>query len=179
MHISAEDIIVEIADRDGLVVAPGQPGEIVVTHLATRDFPFLRYRTGDIATLSKSRCPCGRGLPLIAQIEGRTTDFVTARDGTVMHGLALIYVLRDLPGISAFKIVQESLELTRVLMVTDAAFDRACEPRIEAAMKQRLGSEVEIRLERVERIPAERSGKFRHVVSHVSSQDAGVTLAAP
>ena len=43
-------------------------------------------------------CPCGRGLPLLKEIQGRTTDFVVAADGTLMHGLALIYVIRDLPG---------------------------------------------------------------------------------
>jgi phenylacetate-CoA ligase len=95
MHITAEDIIVEIVDREGRVLPPGQAGEIVVTHLATRDFPFIRYRTGDVAVLDDARCACGRGLPMLKEIQGRSTDFVVAADGTVMHGLALIYVLRD------------------------------------------------------------------------------------
>jgi phenylacetate-CoA ligase len=168
MHISAEDILVEIVDREGRVAAPGHSGEIVITHLATRDFPFVRYRTGDIARIATNPCACGRGLPTIEEIEGRTTDFVVARDGTVMHGLALIYVLRDLPGISSFKIVQESVDLTRVMIAADARFDDAAAARVVAAMKQRLGAGVEIRIERVDTIPAERSGKFRHVVSHVS-----------
>ena len=87
----------------------GTPGEIVVTHLATRDFPFIRYRTGDVGVLVRA-VRCGRGLPLLKEIQGRTTDFVVAADGTVMHGLALVYVMRDLPSVKAFKIVQESLE---------------------------------------------------------------------
>ena len=100
MHLSAEDIIVEIIDADGTVLPPGQAGEIVVTHLATRDFPFIRYRTGDQGILDHATCPCGRGLPLLKEIQGRSTDFVVAHDGTVMHGLALIYILRDLPEIA-------------------------------------------------------------------------------
>ena len=59
--------------------------EIVVTHLATGDFPFIRYRTGDVGVLSDRDCACGRGLPVLGEIQGRTTDFVVARDGTVMH----------------------------------------------------------------------------------------------
>src|SRR5262249_61095657 len=51
MHISAEDIVVEIVDANGTQLLPGQSGEVVVTHLATGDFPFIRYRTGDIASL--------------------------------------------------------------------------------------------------------------------------------
>ena len=76
----------------------------------TRDFPFIRYRTGDVGVLDDEDCDCGRGLPMLKEIQGRTTDFVVAADGTVMHGLALIYIVRDLPGVKQFKIVQESLD---------------------------------------------------------------------
>ena len=62
---------------------------------------------------------CGRGLPLLREIQGRSTDFVVAQDGTVIHGLALIYILRDFPQISNFKIMQESLDLTRVLITAE------------------------------------------------------------
>lgn len=167
MHITAEDIIVEIIGPDGTPVPHGQSGEIVVTHLASADFPLIRYRTGDIAALDVSRCPCGRGLPLLKDIQGRTTDFVVARDGTVMHGLALIYVLRDLPGIEAFKIVQETLDYTRVMVVLaqDAAF-AALREQIVNGLRARLGLGTTVDVERVDRVPAERSGKFRYVVSH-------------
>ena len=55
MHITAEDIIVEIIDQDGKILPHGKSGEIVVTHLATRMFPFIRYRTGDIGTLDNNK----------------------------------------------------------------------------------------------------------------------------
>ena len=110
LHISAEDIVVETVRADGSPSAPGELGEIVVTHMATADYPFVRYRTGDMGVLSDQICPCGRGLPVLAQVEGRTTDFVVAQDGTVMHGLALIYTVRDLPGIDRFRIEQASVD---------------------------------------------------------------------
>jgi phenylacetate-CoA ligase len=56
--------------RRGRVQPPGQSGEIVVTHLATRDYPFVRYRTGDVGVLSEDACPCGRGLPILSEIQG-------------------------------------------------------------------------------------------------------------
>ncbi len=168
MHITAEDLIVELVDRDGRPVADGTPGEIVVTHLATRDFPFIRYRTGDVAVRDAAPCSCGRGLPLLREIQGRTTDFVVAADGTVMHGLALIYVIRDLAGVQSFKIVQESKTATRVLLVVDAAFDPANRDAIAAGFKRRLGDAVDVTVELVDSIPAEKSGKFRYVVSHVA-----------
>lgn len=169
MHITAEDIIVEIVDNQGNALPPGQSGEIVVTHLATGDFPFIRYRTGDIGILADEQCSCGRGLPVLKEIQGRATDFVVSAQGTVMHGLALIYILRDLPGIQAFKIIQESLMLTRVMLVTENKFTHEQKLSIQQGFRARLGREVEIRIEEVSEIPPERSGKFRYVVSKVDA----------
>jgi len=176
MHITAEDIIVEIVDEGGAVLPPGQAGEIVVTHLATREFPFIRYRTGDVAVLDDHPCGCGRGLPVLKEIQGRTTDFVVAADGTVMHGLALIYVLRDLPGLRRFKIVQESLDLTRVLIEADPHMALTLTPTIIAGIKRRLGGSVRVEVERVDDIPKEASGKFRYIVSKVRSPVPSVGL---
>jgi phenylacetate-CoA ligase len=172
MHLTAEDLVVEIVDGEGRVLPPGQAGEIVVTHLATKDFPFIRYRTGDVAVLDEGLCACGRGLPMLKEIRGRATDFVVAADGTVLHGLSLIYILRDLPGIKQFKIVQESLQATRILIVCDDGFDPECVPAIQAQARARLGAEVHINVEQVEDIPVERSGKYRYVVSHVDADRA-------
>jgi phenylacetate-CoA ligase len=174
MHLTAEDIVVEIVDRQGRVLPPGEAGEIVVTHLATKDFPFIRYRTGDVAVMDDRPCTCGRHLPMLKEIQGRTTDFVVASDGTVLHGLALIYILRDLTGVRQFKIVQESLQATRILIVGDACFDPACIPEIQAKARARLGAQVQVSVELVDDIPPERSGKYRYVVSHLATaqQDA-------
>jgi phenylacetate-CoA ligase len=170
MHLTAEDVIVEVVDPAGNVLPPGESGELVVTHLATKDFPFIRYRTGDVGALDGRACPCGRGLPLLREVQGRTTDFVVAADGTVMHGLALIYVVRDLPGIEAFRIVQESLARTRVALVPGPGFDPATEDAIRRGLRARLGEGVAVEIERVPALPAERSGKFRYVLSHVPVQ---------
>ena len=168
MHVTAEDIVVEIIDGAGKVLPPGQSGEIVVTHLATRDYPFIRYRTGDIGTLGEEACPCGRGLLILKDIQGRSTDFVVAQDGTVMHGLALIYVLRDIPGVARFKIVQESLDLTRVWVESNAEFDSSISREtITAGLKARLGQTVEVDVQMVEMLPAEKSGKHRYVSSKI------------
>ena len=167
MHISAEHIVVEIVAADGTVLPRGEAGEVVITHLATGEFPFVRYRTGDVAVVDDAQCTCGRGLPLLKEIQGRTTDFIVASDGTIMHGLALIYVLRDIPGIDAFKIIQESTKFTRVLVVSRNGISDQTGATIEAGLKQRLGEDVTIAIEYVDDIPREQSGKFRYIVSKV------------
>lgn len=168
MHLSAEDIIVEIIDPKGRVLPAGEAGEVVVTHLATGEYPFIRYRTGDVAVMDTAPCPCGRGLPMLKEIQGRTTDFIVARDGTIMHGLALIYVVRDLPGVEFFKIVQESLELTRVLIVRGDGYSKDNDRLIKDGFRQRLGEGVEVRVDHVDEIERERSGKYRYVTSQVA-----------
>ena len=173
MHVTEEDIVVELLDREGRSVPAGEPGEIVVTHLATREFPFIRYRTGDIAVMDDRACACGRGLAMLKEIHGRTTDFVVAADGTVMHGLALIYVLRDLPGVQAFRVEQHDLQRTSVQVVAGPLFDDATERAIVDGLRRRLGAQVAVDVYRVPAIPPEKSGKFRYIVSHVSPTAAG------
>ena len=172
LHITAEDIIVEVVDEGGRPLGAGRQGEIVVTHLATKDFPFIRYRTGDVGVLGERKCDCGRGLPLLTEIQGRTTDFVVAQDGTVMHGLAMIYVVRDIPGVRQFKVIQETLDRTRVLLATDRDFSDENVETIRRGIGKRLGGNVRVEIEQVAEIPREVSGKYRYVVSHVGADQS-------
>jgi phenylacetate-CoA ligase len=167
MHVTAEDVIVEIIDSKGTVLPEKQAGEIVITHLATGDFPFIRYRTGDIGALDDIPCSCGRGLPLLKEIQGRTTDFIVAADGTIMHGLALIYILRDISNIENFKIIQENSKYILVLIIPADGFDKDTESVIRKGFRERLGSTVNIEVEKVSEMPPEKSGKFRYVVSNL------------
>jgi phenylacetate-CoA ligase len=165
LHLSAEHVLVEIVDDEGNAVAPGVAGEIVVTHLATGDFPFVRYRTGDVGILGTEPCRCGRGLPVLQQVFGRSTDFIHTPSGSVMHALALIYVVRDQPGVKAFRIEQDEDLSVEVQLVADDGMTSEVERAIVQGLRARLGGEAVVRLRRVPSIPSERSGKYRYVVS--------------
>jgi len=167
MHVTAEDLIVEIVDAGGQQLPTGSTGEIIITHLGTQDYPFIRYATGDVGALGTAPCTCGRGLPLLQKLEGRSTDFLTAQDGTVMHGLALVYIVRELPQVRSFKIIQESLLLTRVLLVCLPRLDDTTRTLIVTGFQARLGAQVTIAIEEVDDIAAEASGKYRYVISKV------------
>ena len=169
MHITAEDIIVEIVNANGEVVNNGESGEIVVTHMATSEFPFIRYRTGDVGILSDKTCSCGRGLPLLEEIQGRSTDFIVTKDGKAMHGLSLIYILRDIPEISLFKIVQQSIDLTEVSIVSEPRLLKQQVETVQAEFKKRLGQDVEVNIDLVDAIAPEKSGKFRYVISKLQT----------
>lgn len=167
LHISAEDIIVEIIDDNGQVLPAGQNGEIVITHLQTQAFPFVRYRTGDMGQLSNTPCSCGRGLPVLAHVSGRTTDFLLTTAGDKLHALSLIYVLRDLKEIRQFKIVQHSLTDVEVQLVAIAPLGPLLAADIVSQFKQRLGSDCTITLKQLDTIASLPNGKHRYVESKV------------
>jgi phenylacetate-CoA ligase len=167
MLLLSESIILEVLDREGRAVAGGEFGEAVMTGLCSDAQPFIRYRTGDMVRLSPQDCPDGRGLHVLGEVMGRTTDFVVRPDGVIMHALAVIYVLRAVEGIAEFKLIQHAVRDVEVLLVTDAKWTATCRDQVLAGLAARLGSEVRISLRLVEAIPVEASGKRRHVESHV------------
>ncbi len=169
LHVSAEHIVVELIDANGKVVAPGEQGEIVVTHLATRDFPFIRYRTGDVAVYARETCKCGRGLPVLEAVFGRSTDFIRTRSGNAMHALALIYEVRDHPGVRAFKYIQDEDLSIELQIVPGPEFSDELERQIAAKLARRLGADTPLAIKRVPQIPAEKSGKYRYVVSKATA----------
>ena len=86
----------------------------------------------------------------------------------LLHGLALVYILRDLPGVQQFKIVQESLQRTRILLVAGPAFTPQHQAQVVQQVRARLGTAVQVDIEPVAEIKPEASGKYRYIVSRVA-----------
>lgn len=168
LHISSEHIVVELLDDVGQPVAAGEKGEIVTTHLATGDFPFVRYRTGDMAVFSVEPCKCGRGLPALKEVFGRATDFVQTPAGNIMHALALIYEVRDRPGVLAFKFIQEADLSLELQLVAGPELTSDIEAEIRRGVLVRMGDGAELAIRRVSDILPEQSGKYRYVVSRAT-----------
>ncbi len=167
MLLMSESIILEVLDQKGRPVPPGQSGEAVMTGLCSEAQPFIRYRTGDVVTMATEPCREGRGLHVLEQVAGRSTDFVVASDGTVMHALAVIYILRDVAGVGEFKVVQESTHRIGIQVVPNALWKDTAKAVIVDQFQARLGSDVSVEIDLVEAIPPESSGKHRYVVSKV------------
>ncbi len=168
MLLLSESILLEVLDAEGKPVPPGGMGEAVITGLESQAQPFIRYRTGDMVRLSPEADPSGRGLHVIAEVLGRKTDFLVRRDGTIMHALAGIYVLRSVEGVSEFKIVQHSVDRLEVQVVRNGRWTESSRNAILDGLRQRMGEGVQIELKLMDAIPPEASGKHRYVVSHVS-----------
>jgi phenylacetate-CoA ligase len=179
LHITAEDLVVEIVDSNGRPLPAGELGEVVITHFFTHDFPFIRYKAGDVAALDDRPCPCGRSLPLIKEVRGRTNDFLVSSNGERIHDVAFASVLREIPGIRQFKIIQESLDHVRLQLVVGIDFDEGeQEAKIRDTFRRQLGSDLKLDIEYVLQIDPELSGKHRYVVNRIirGSSAFGVSL---
>jgi len=163
LHMPAEGMVVEIEPS-----VSDRKGEIVVTNLYSRAMPIIRYRTGDVGELTSETCSCGRGLPLLKKVEGRQTDFLVTVDGRVIHALAVIYILRELVAIREFQVIQESIDRVVIRMVAENSFSKEDENLVVRKVRQLLGEEVDVVVDKTSEIPRAPSGKFRYVTSCVA-----------
>jgi phenylacetate-CoA ligase len=80
LHVLEDHFLVEVVDPEsGAVLPEGAEGELVFTTLAKEALPLIRYRTGDIGTLTREPCACGRTLARITSLRGRRDDMLIVR----------------------------------------------------------------------------------------------------
>jgi phenylacetate-CoA ligase len=125
-----------------------------------------------MAVASTQPCACGRGLPAFERVYGRSTDFVRTVSGNLMHALALIYEVRDKPGVRAFKFIQAEDLSVELLLVAGPQLTADVEAAISAGLRARLGRDTPLFVRRVDDIPPEKSGKYRYVVSRATAPTA-------
>jgi phenylacetate-coenzyme A ligase PaaK-like adenylate-forming protein len=168
MHLSMENLIVELLVREhgGLRPArPGELGEIAVTDLHNDGLPFIRYLTGDLGLqAAPGRCGCGRSLLKLAAVQGRKTD--TLRDGQGRPVSGLFYhvtfsVLAD--KIRQFQAVQRRDGSLDLRLVPNRAYDDSVLEIVRKSSQKFLPG-VDVRIEIVPEIPPGKNGKLRTVV---------------
>ena len=183
MHINAESVLVEFL-RDDRHVRSGQYGEVIVTDLGNYAMPFIRYRIGDVASPQEGRCECGRGLPLMAPMAGRTADYVICPDGRAVNGIWLASQIQDsVPGVLKVQIGQSGLGELTVRLVPNRGFSVSCTNRLREKLAECVQQNVTCRFEVVNDIPPELpSGKYRFVISEIPPERVfgnTMTSAAP
>ena len=176
LHVSSDFGIVEIVDDEGNPVPDGREGRILCTGLANETQPLIRYEIGDVGAWSKNRCSCGRDqFPLLEEIVGRLEDVVVGPDGREMvrfHGLFV-----NIPHVLEGQVIQEELDLIRLRVVTTPSFGPEQEKRLrERLVRERLGA-VRVMIDKVPFIERTERGKFRAVVSRLSSKGEAATAS--
>ncbi|MGH0034426.1 MAG: Gfo/Idh/MocA family oxidoreductase [Myxococcota bacterium] len=165
-HVDTEFCAVEIDAHDE--TDEWARGEVISTGFANRAMPFLRYRTGDVATLlKKPNVDSKRSRPVLERIDGRIEDYVVTPDGRRIGRMD--HIFKDTLDIKEAQIVQSSLDRLLVRLVPRATFDEGSRRYLDRAFRKRLGSAIDIEYELTESIPREANGKFRAVISEVET----------
>lgn len=167
LHVFSDRVHVEVLRPDGTACEAGERGEIVATDLDNRVMPFIRYRTGDLAVPAAGTCSCGRGYPLLATVEGRTSEVIVGRNGRYYSCPGPRLYGGDIPGIGRMQLIQDRVEAITVRVVPDAAWSDDSHTRLVAHIRGLLG-DVEVIVDLVNDIPPSPSGKYRFTISTVS-----------
>jgi phenylacetate-CoA ligase len=169
LHVIGDNVYLELV-REGRPVAAGEPGAVVVTDLANRAMPLLRYQVGDVAVFADRPCRCGRGWPLLERLEGRVADYVVTPAGQMISGISLTdHFGAQIPGVAQLQIIQETVNSFRFRLVRDAAFGPASLARMQQLVQERFGPGVSYQCEYVDQILPEVSGKYRFCISRVAN----------
>ena len=163
-HIASEVVHVELLREDGSPCAPGESGRVVVTPFYAYAMPLIRYDQGDHAVLGDRPCGCGRTLPTMRRILGRSRDmFVLPNGDRIWPRLSETLMLRHLPALQR-QIVQHAPDRIELRYVHDGSDRQPDEPALAALFKARYAPEVELTVTRCDDIPRSPGGKFREFV---------------
>lgn len=169
-HVVAEGFIVEIL-REGRPAEPGETGEVVITDLNNYSLPFIRYRIGDlaVATDPSLECPCGRGLPLIGEVEGRVQSIIVGTDGQYLPGTFFAHYLKEYDhAIARYQIIQRRAGHLELLLVRAGRYSRAVLDEILATLRRYLGQDMRVDVRFVDDVEMIPTGKRLATVSELS-----------
>lgn len=177
-HVVAENYIVEIV-KNGRPALPGEVGEVIITDLNNYCFPFIRYRIGDLAIAVDNTvsCACGRELPKIGVIFGRTQTLIRSYNGVYMPGLFFAHLLKDFDYmIKKYEIEQLSITDIVLRVVPNTRFQHGdFQKKVTPILKKYLGSQVVIRIFCVDALSTTNTGKYMDCISRLDYDFQRVT----
>lgn len=166
-HVSFEASIWEVCDESGNPVPEGDSGEVTLTSLTNYAMPLLRYQPGDVIenSFNYDVCSCGRTLPRIKKILGRTTDILSFSNGRSLGGPAFTLLFREFP-LEKYQLVQNNITELEINIIPSNDFTAQHEVRLLQLMQHHCGKEVIIKLNKVEEIALPKSGKHRFIINN-------------
>ena len=163
-HVDIDRVAMRAIDDAGRSLPPGGRGEIVVSNLTNRATVLLNYRLGDVVTLGSRPCPCGRTLPTIESIDGRTDSVVHLANGIELQSWDLVFELQQTPDAVQlqFRHEEPGRVVLRAVLRPDADAS-AFRARGLAALARVVGAGIAYDVEIVPAITPGPGGKVRGV----------------
>ena len=170
-HVNAENLIVEII-KNNQQAQSGEIGEVVITDLNNYSQPLIRYRLGDLAKRITGKCPCGRGLPLIGKIYGRTKGVILGLNGRYLTTAFFLHYLKEFDDeIRKFQIIQEKADFIIIKIIPEnktKGISTRTKKKIVEDFKKFLGSNMQIEFELTGKIEMIKTGKHLSVISKLN-----------
>jgi len=168
-HISIDAVAFRVLDDENREVATGESGNMVVSNLTNRATVLLNYKLGDIVTRGKMPCPCGRTLPMIESIRGRSDDLLRLPGGRLMHGQLATEPLFTIRDVRQVQVVQRAPDRFLLRAVAKPNADRAEMSRALAnGLRSKVGDQASVEVEWMDLIPPGPNGKVKSVISELS-----------
>jgi len=164
-HVMAEGLVVEVLRDDGSVCGPGESGRLVITDLHNFATGMIRYETGDHAEVG-GPCACGRGLPTLARILGRSRNMIALPDGSRRWPRIGLTQYGKLAPIKQFQLIQRTA--TKLELRLHVARPLSAEERdgVVSGLQQRLGYAFDVDIILFDHaLPRGTNGKFESVMS--------------
>jgi phenylacetate-CoA ligase len=156
-HIQSESVYVEVLNEAGQTCAPGEVGQVIVTPLHNFAMPLLRYTSGDLAEVGE--CACGRGLPALRRIIGRTRSALALPNGEHVFP-ELQDLLIDLPMVRQFQIRRRERESLDVKLVVARELTESEAALLQGELERRFHYPFGIVISYHDELTRSKSGKF-------------------
>lgn len=166
LHIMAENVLAEVVDDQGNPVDEGE-GDLVLTDLHSRVMPFIRYRIGDRAVITKRDCNCGRGLPLLQEVIGRSFEIIEFPNGNKVGGTFWTFLLKSEPGIKEFQVIQKDIDSIQINYIPDHTIIKSFDGFLEK-LHRYSGENLKVNFNKVDVIPRTKGGKLCFVISELN-----------
>ena len=154
MHINEDHFIAEIIDpKTGKPLPDGERGELVFTSITKEAFPLLRYRTKDIAVITRGACSCGRTFAKMTKPMGRTDDMLIIKGVNVFPSqIEMVLLSKGLTSnyqiivdrVGAGDTIEVNVEMTSELFSDTVGSIKVREAEIKEALKSVLGISAKI-----------------------------------
>jgi len=163
LHVHGENVIVEVLDSNDQPCQPGETGRLVFTTLHNFLAPFVRYDILDDVTLAPGPCPCGRGLPLWTQVEGRQHPMFYLSDRRRRSSMGITMRVRKVGGARQFQIVQRAPGHVVIRVVPDQTWTPDHAQRMRAVVHDELDEATRVDIEEKTFLERSPGGKLKIV----------------
>jgi phenylacetate-CoA ligase len=175
LHQLSPQTYLELLDKNGNEVAPGELGYVVVTRLDAYSFPLIRYYLGDLAIKEETSitCPCGKKMPILKKIIGRDTDVIQTPSGKYLVVHFFTGVFEHFPQIKQFRVIQKIVGQIFIEYIAGEGFTLEVLNQLSSKMYERAQENFPIEWQAVSEIPPTASGKPQLVQSLVATRKIG------